>query len=82
MATVQFPGGASFVIAEMLVTRSISRQGRGARATWRRFSLPESSEVLEWNGRRDQVRDWTPDYADPRPLHGIRASHRAWLPVD
>lgn len=39
MATIQFPGGASFVIADMSVTRSISRQGKGARAAW----LPAST---------------------------------------
>lgn len=88
-----------FEIDGLSFARSITRQGKGARAAWRhhlgqlRFPVIESDEVREWNEHRDQVRDWTPDYDDPRPLHGIRAEARrraaeqqriddAWRPIE
>lgn len=52
MATITMPTGAEFIIAEVSIFRSISRQGKGARAAWRAYKLPESQEVLGWNERR------------------------------
>ena len=91
MATIQFPGGASFVISEMSVTRSISRQGKGARATWRHLSLPESREVLQWNAwRRNTLdrlreRDLVPDDVrdqNPRMASRFDMTRDPWATID
>lgn len=85
-----------FEIDKLSFTRSIVRQGRGARAAWRcqfshsRFELiPQSHEVLKWNVRRAEhyARSRDAFTGAPTPLHGIRAAHRAlkgdpWAMID
>ncbi|QRI45116.1 hypothetical protein QEH45_gp62 [Microbacterium phage Shocker] len=102
MATVTLPvlafrGGVSstiprdFEIDKLSFTRSITRQGKGARAAWRhqfshnRFELiPQSHEVLKWNMRRaaHNARTRDPFTGAPRPMHSIRAAHRALLALN
>lgn len=90
MATITLPVfGLKGQTLESMDIRSISvfppvlDMGKGARKKWRqvahdfRFTAVESDAVIEWTEHRDEVRDWTPDYQDPRPLHGIRAKRRA-----
>lgn len=102
MATVTLPvldfrGGVSstiprdFEIDELSFTRSITRQGKGARAAWRHHfrtlpEIPQSHAVLEWNEARARLRGPEGRYPDA-PLYGIRAAHRAlqgdpWAMID
>lgn len=83
-----------FEIDQLSFTRSITRQGKGARAAWRQnfrylTEIPQSHEVIEWNARRSelQVRSRSSFTGKPRPLHGFRAAHRAlqddpWAMID
>lgn len=72
----------TFEIRNLNFAAHILDQGLGARKEWRRtvrslrFTTAQSDEVNRWDERRDQQRDWTPDYQDPRPMHGIRAGYR------
>lgn len=99
MATVTLPvlafrGSVSstiprdFEIDELSFTRSITRQGKGARAAWRHqfrslAEIPQSHAVIEWNEARARVRA----VRGAQPMHGIRSAHRAlqgdpWAMID
>lgn len=68
--TVPQPFGAPPRTVELVHT---IQDGRAVyRDRWQRARgfVPESDAVLEWNERRRHL------------IHGIRAAHRAWLPVE
>lgn len=76
------PTPTDFEIDELSFMRSIVRQGKGARAEWRRRfatypEIPQSHAVQEWDETRGNPNDF-----GNMPLHGIRDAHRAWLPVE
>lgn len=68
----------TFEIDQLSFTRSITRQGKGARAAWRRqfrtlAEIPQSHAVIEWNATRAEFKEF--NHQDDS-YHGIRAKHR------
>lgn len=68
-----------FEIDKLSFTRSITRQGKGARAAWRHHfrtlpKIPQSHAVLGWNVRRRQ--HYANPFGAPIWLHGIRETYR------
>lgn len=81
-----------FVIDKLSFTRSITRQGKGARAAWRHQfrtlpEIPQSHAVIEWNSERAQRVGDHGQYSRGNRKYGIRAVHRAlqsdpWAMID
>ncbi len=72
------PIPTDFEIDKLSFTRSITRQGEGARAAWRHHfryldEIPQSHAVIEWNATRAEFKEF--NHQDD-PYHGIRAAHR------
>ena len=77
-----------FEIDQLSFTRSITRQGKGARAAWRHQfrtlpEVPQSHEAAAWNKRWAAWRDG----GYTRPMYGIRAVLRPfnrdpWAMID
>lgn len=79
-----------FETDKLSFTRSITRQGKGARKAWRDIfaghgdAIPESHGVIRWNARRLARRT---HLHGATTLHGIRAQYRAaqqdpWAMID
>lgn len=67
-----------FEIDQLSFTRSITRQGKGARAAWRHQfrtlpEIPQSHAVIEWNATRVEFKEF--NHQDDS-YHGIRETYR------